>query len=371
MRHITLGRTGLQTSVIGIGLEHLLGQPRETVISTIHRAIEAGINYFDVVYSLPDYLDDVGAAFQGHREGVLLTAHLGSTSKDGQYYKTRSAKRCEATFQEVLERLHTSYVDVLFLHNFNSPKEWERASGRYRDLALRLREEGKARVLGISGHHTEVMERAIEEGIVDVIMFPVNLFNHAMPRRQELLTQCAEQAIGMVAMKPFGGGKLLKGKGTVRVPKYQTGGGEAFTTKIRSDVTPIQCLSYVMSQVGVSIALPGVRNPGEVTAALDTLAADEETRDFSALLTDFDRYVEGECTYCNHCLPCPAHIDIAQVNRLLDEARLLGAQSLQDAYCAMPAPASACTECGACVTRCPFGVDVTAKIEEAIAVFEG
>lgn len=369
MRYTILGRTGLETSTIGIGLEHLLGQPRELVVSTIQQAVGYGVSYFDVVYSIADYLDNVGAGFQGCRDRVLLTAHLGSTSKGGQYCKTRTIRRCETAFHDVLERLGTDHVDVLFLHNFNTPKDWDRSSGGYLDVALRLRQEGKARFLGVSGHNAGTMETIIGGAAVDVVMFPVNLFNHAMPRRQQLLSRCAAEGIGLVAMKPFGGGKLLNKTGTVRVPKYQTG-GEAFKTRIRGGITPVQCLSYVMSQIGVTVALPGVKKPEELTATLEILAADEEARDFSRLLTDFERYVDGECTYCNHCLPCPARIDIGHVNRLLDEARLLSAESVRAAYAAMPAPASACNECGACTTRCPFGVDAMARIQEAAALFE-
>ena len=39
------------------------------------------------------------------------------------------------------------------------------------------------------------------------------------------------------------------------------------------------------------------------------------------------------------------------------------------AYGALEAKASDCTKCGACKERCPFGVDVTAKMEQAVAVF--
>jgi predicted aldo/keto reductase-like oxidoreductase len=33
-------------------------------------------------------------------------------------------------------------------------------------------------------------------------------------------------------------------------------------------------------------------------------------------------------------------------------------------------PPSACTECGACTPRCPFGVDVETRMREAVASFE-
>lgn len=369
MKTTTLGRTGLETSLIGIGLEHVKGQPRDTVVATIRRAIERGVTTFDVIFSMPDYLDNVAAGFRGHRDQLLVTGHLGSTDKDGQYQKTRALKRCWAAFHDVLERLDTDCVDILFLHNFNSLKDWERSSGGYLDMALRLRDQGKARFLGVSGHETAVINRILDEGIVDVAMFPVNLFNHAMPNRDELLARCAREGIGLVAMKPFGGGRLLTTRGSLRVPRYQAA-GEAYRTTIKSEITPVQCLSYAMSRVGVTMPLPGVKNPEELEAALEILTADKEARDFSALLTDFDRYVDGQCTYCNHCLPCPAHIDIAEVNRLLDQADLQSVSSLRRAYDAMPAPASACTACGACTPRCPFGVDPMARVQQAATVFE-
>ena len=370
MEYTKLGRTDLDVSVIGIGTEHMRGQPRETVVPTLRAAVEGGVNYFDIIFAMPEYLGHMGEGFRGLRERVLLAAHLGSTDKGGQYYKTRTVKRCESSCLDVLRRLETEYVDVLWLHNFNAVNDWDRASrSGFLDLAGRLRDEGKSRFLGISGHYHGILERAVDSGLVDLIMLPVNLFNHAMPGRSDLLDLCARQNVGVVAMKPFGGGKLLNRRGSLRVPKYQTS-GETFQVKIASEVTPAQCLSYVLAQRGVSVALPGVKNEDELAAALHTLEASEAERDFSGLLAGFGRYVEGECTCCNHCLPCPVVIDIGQVNRLLDMTELGLTASLRAAYAALPVKASACTECGACTKRCPFGVDVIPRIHQAVEVFE-
>ncbi len=370
MRTTKLGRTGLEVSLIGIGTEHMRGQPRETVVPTLREAVERGVNYFDLIFAMPDYLELMAEGFRVVRERVLLAAHLGSTDKGGQYLKTRTARRCEHSFLDVLRRLGTDYVDVLVLHNFNKVKDWDLASrSGFLDLAVRLREEGRARYLAISGHYHEILERAIESGLVDVVMLPVNLFNHAMPGRNGLLELCARRSIAVVAMKPFGGGKLLNRRGSQRVPMYQTG-GEAFKVRIARDVTPAQCLSYALTQRGVTIALPGVKNEEELAAALHALEASEAERDFSGLLSDFGRYIEGECTYCNHCLPCPEVIDIGQVNRLLDLAEFGLTASLRAAYGALAAKASACTECGACTQRCPFGVDVVPRMQMAVRVFE-
>jgi predicted aldo/keto reductase-like oxidoreductase len=339
-------------------------------VPTLRAAVERGVNYFDVIFAMPEYLELMGEGFSGQRHRVLLAAHLGSTDKGGQYYKTRTAGRCERAFLDLLRRLDTDYVDVLHLHNFNVANDWERAErSGFLDLAARLRDEGRVRYLGISGHYHGIMRRAIDSGLVDLIMLPVNLFNHAMPGRNELLDLCARRGIGVIAMKPFGGGKLLNVRGSLRVPKYQTS-GEAFQIRIPPHVTPAQCLSYVLAQRGVSVALAGVKNETELAAALHTLEASEAERDYGSLLADFGRYVEGECTYCNHCLPCPAVIDIGQVNRLLDWADLGLTSELSAAYAALAVPASACTECGACTQRCPFGVDVVPRMHEAARMFE-
>ena len=371
MQYRKLGRTGLDVSLIGIGTEHLYRQSREAVVSVIHGAIEGGVNYFDLPFSLPDYLDNLCAAFKGYRDRVLLTGHLGSTSKDGQYDKSRNASKCEASFLDVLARLGTDHVDIMFLHNFNAVADWDKIAkpGGVLELAQRLREEGKARAIGISGHYTGVVERAIDSGLVDVVMFPVNMFSHAMPGRRELLDRCVRQGIGVVAMKPFGGGRLLNQRGTFRVPGYQTS-GEAFKARITTVITPVQCLSYTLAQVGVSLALPGVKSNAELAAALGTLQATEAERDFSGLLADFGRYIEGECTYCSHCLPCPEVIDIAQVNRLLDLAEFGLTENLRQTYDGLAVKASACTECGVCEKRCPFAVPVVQRIKQAAELFE-
>jgi predicted aldo/keto reductase-like oxidoreductase len=371
VRYTKLGRTGLDVSVIGIGMEHLRGQSRKTAISVVREAIEHGVNYFDVIFSMPDYLDNMAAAFEGHRDRVLLTAHLGSTERKGQYLKSRSVRQCATFFLDYLRRVGTNYVDILFLHNFNSIGDWEKIvkPGGVLELALHLRQEGKAHVIGISGHYSDPLKAAIESGQVDVVMFPINLFNHAMPGRQELVDLCIQQEIGLVAMKPYGGGKLLNKRGSLRVPKYQTG-GEMFKTKITSEITPAQCLSYVQAQVGVSVALPGVKSEAELTAALQALEETEAERDFSRLLTQFGRYQEGECVYCNHCLPCPAIIDIGQVLRMVDLAQWGITRDLQRAYDRLPVPASACTACEVCEKRCPFGVQVVVNMRRAVSLFE-
>lgn len=370
MAYRPLGRTGLMVGEIGLGTEYLSGQSREAVSAVIREAIEHGVNYIDVVFSFPDYLDNLGAALQGHRDRVFLAGHLGSGIKDGQYRRTRNVKQCATYIDEVLARLGTDHVDVLMLHNCDRQKDYEKLMDPHGPLglALRLREEGKARFFGFSGHTVDTSLQAVTSGYVDVLMLPLNMTANAVPGRKELLQACAAHSVGVVAMKPFAGGKLLNQDRTVRVGHFHRG-GEALKLKKQAPITAVQCLSYVLSQVGVSTAVPGCGNLDHLHAALAYAEASEEERDFAPLLADFEQYVTGECVYCNHCLPCPAAIDIGQVNRLLDMAQEGKSAALDAAYSTLASKASDCTACGACVERCPFGVAVMARMAQAAEVF--
>jgi predicted aldo/keto reductase-like oxidoreductase len=372
MEYRRLGRTGFEVSAIGLGTEYLIGRPRECVIGVIHRAIERGINYFDLFFAQPEFRDTMGLAFAGHRDRVFLAAHLGAAHQDGQYKRTRTLKTSEHFFHDFLTRYDTDHIDVLVLHNSDGQKDYDRLTkpNGLLEMAMRFRQEGKARFIGFSGHTVPTALQAVESEVIDVLMFPVNLAANAVPGKTDLLKACVTQNVGLAAMKPYAGGKLLNKEHAVRMSHYHTG-GDASRLRKQSPITPVQCLSYVLSQAGVSTALPGCANQEQLAAALAYLDAPEEARDFSALLAEFEQYVEGECVYCNHCLPCPAKIDIGQINRLLDAAQRQLTAELRAAYAALPAKAPACTQCGACADRCPFGVPVIAKMEQAVALFGG
>lgn len=369
MEYRTLGKTGLKVSVIGLGTEYLNRQPPETVVSVVEKAVAEGVNYIDLIFSFSEYLHNFRTALAGKRDKVILACHLGSAEKDGQYRKTRDVRECEAVFLNVLSKLDIDYADILNIHFVKSEKQYNEVLEKgILDLAFTLKEEGKARFVGMSTHDPVVAMKAAQSGI-DVIMIQVNLANNAMPRRNEMLTVCAQNDVGIVAMKPFAGGKLLQKNRTVNIAAYQTG-WKSLKKKIPQVITPVQCLHYTLSQVGVCTTVPGVANVKELQGVLAFLDAPAKEKDFSGLLEHFKEYITGECVYCNHCLPCPSHIDIAEVIRLCDTAQQGITQSLRTAYQTFSVKASACTECGSCTERCPFGVDVISKMNQASKLFE-
>jgi hypothetical protein len=370
MQYNTIGQAGLQVGAIGLGGEHLLRAPRATVVEVVHAALDAGVNYLDVIWAHPEYRDNFAAALQGRRDRAVVVGHLGSALKGTQYERARNAAVCERFYQDLMDRLGTDYLDVAMIHNLNSIKDYEALLGPKGvvELAHRLKREGRARAVGLSGHSIELFQRVLQDRVVDLLMIPVNMAGNAQAGRNQLLRDCAARGVGVVAMKVYAGGKLFQRRRTVCFAHYQTGGGK-FKRKVPAAITPVQCLAYALAQPAVATAIPGAASVAELQDALALLTATGQEKDFSAALVDFQEYVGGECVYCNHCLPCPEEIDIGWVSRLLDAAGAEPSPAVWAEYAALPVKASACTACGACVQRCPFGVAVIDRMRQAAGLF--
>ena len=347
MLYRALGRTGAQVGVIGLGCEYLLGKPAGQIVSVVRAALDAGVNYFDLFYAQPEIRDAYGEALAGRRDTVLVGGHLGAWHEDGQYARTRGLAISEEYFHDLLKRLRTDTIDVLFLHNCDDPDDYELVMTTHLEMADRFRRQGKARFIGFSGHTPAIAQRAVASGAVDVLMFQIHLLEHAREGRQELLDACVAHNVGVVGMKPYAGGKLLQERASAAI-------------------TPVACLSYALAQIGVTTVVPGAQDHAQLQDALSFLEATGEERDFSQALRDTGAAAGGSsCVYCNHCLPCPSGIDIGAVTRLLDTARRGSLEGARRAYAQLAAKASECAQCGSCAERCPWQVDAPAAMVAA------
>ena len=55
----------------------------------------------------------------------------------------------------------------------------------------------------------------------------------------------------------------------------------------------------------------------------------------------------------------------------MDQIPARGLEQIKEWYAEFPVKASACVECGVCMERCPFDVEIIAKMREAATVLEG
>jgi predicted aldo/keto reductase-like oxidoreductase len=348
-----LGRTGLEVGVIGLGTEHL-HTTRENVDEMLDLAVSAGVNYIDVLYNDPldlhaDYWEAVEPGFRRHRQDLALALHWGSL-----YHE--AIDHCQLCFDECLERLDNGYAEIAMPALIDTVSLWE---GWAQESLARLRKyqgDGRVGFVGISNHNVEVARMAVESGLIDVLMFPVNLYLHHGHRDRELLLQtCVEQQVGVVAMKPYYGGRLLA------------------SASGPTGITPLQCLHYTLSQP-VTTTVPGCQTAEHLRQALRYLEAADEERQFAPLHDEMADRLRGVCVQCRHCLPCPQEINIPSVIYHLDYVGSYAhspflEQRSRDTYGAYSAKASDCIECEVCVERCPFDVDIIGKMRRAVEIF--
>ena len=379
MKYRKLGNTGLSVSEIGLGAEWLERHDAEACAAVIDRADALGVNILDCWMCEPNVRSNIGAALAGRRDRWIIQGHIGSTWQDGQYRRTRDVDKCRAAFEDLLTRLRTDYIDLGMIHYVDSELSWDKAmNGPYLDYVRSLRDAGTIRHIGMSTHNPVMARRAAESGVVEMLLFSVNPAFDLMPptddidnyfaeeydaslagidpERAELYRICEQRGVGITVMKPFAGGRLFDAK---RSPF-----GVA--------LTPAQCIHYCLTRPGVASVLCGCDTPEQVEAAAAYETADEEAKNYAAVLAAAPRHsFRGECTYCGHCRPCPVDIDVAMVNKLYDLAAMQPEvpASVREHYRALAHHADECVACGGCESRCPFGVKATERMERAAALF--
>lgn len=187
MQYTTIGRTGLKVSVAGLGcggpsrlgLSGLKDQknPESEVIAHVRGAIDLGINFFDT------------AEWYG-TEGVVGKA-IASVPRDRLVISTKKnivpedhsdpEGEIRRSLEQSLKTLGTDYVDVYHVHGAE-PKDYRNALERHLPTMLKLRDEGKIRFVGITERFVQdsahsMAERAVRDGVWDVIMVGFNILN--------------------------------------------------------------------------------------------------------------------------------------------------------------------------------------------------
>lgn len=98
----------------------------------------------------------------------------------------------------------------------------------------------------------------------------------------------------------------------------------------------------------------------------------DEKKDYASLLGSAPAHpFTDKCMYCGHCAPCTVGIDIATVNKFADLCRAQGKvpDTVREHYGALVYKAGECIACGACETRCPFGVKIIEHMRKAQELF--
>ena len=338
-----LGRTHQQVSdiVLGSGIINLENDGE----AIAREAIARGVNYFDTA---PDYSGfgselALGRAMKGQRDRMFLATKF--CTKDGHLNTGTSVSEYMAAVEGSLERLQTDYVDLVHIHSCNTVERL--LDPNVHEAFVRLREQGKARFLGVSTHTPNleaVANAAIDDGRFDVMMLA---YHHgAWPKLQEIVARAAKNDIGIVAMKTLKGAKH---RGLLE-------------SRDEADSYTQAAFKWVLANPDVSCVVISFYEYGHLDEYL--YASGKQLTDADrALLEHYDQLIAGKhCfAHCGACLgSCPEQLAIHDVLRHRMYFEDYGNQKeAMRLYSQLEKQADVCIGCSApCLGVCPHGVPI-------------
>jgi aryl-alcohol dehydrogenase-like predicted oxidoreductase len=154
MEYRNLGKTGLKVSPLCLGAMMFgnWGNPdHEDSIRTIHRALDAGINFVDTAngYSEGESEVIVGKALRDRREGIVLATKVWAPMGPGPNQRGLSRKAIQEQVENSLRRLGTDVIDLYQIHRPDPTTPVEETLSALNDLVR----QGKVRYLGLSTNH--------------------------------------------------------------------------------------------------------------------------------------------------------------------------------------------------------------------------
>jgi predicted aldo/keto reductase-like oxidoreductase len=153
-----LGRLGHPSSVLIYGAAALSDVDQDTADASVAEALDAGINHFDVAADYGDAEVRLGPSIPAIRDRIFLATKTGRRTSDEAWPEINRS----------LERLRTDHVDLIQMHAVCSMDDLDQvtAKGGSLEAAVRAKDEGLVRAIGITGHteaapsvHTEALRR--------------------------------------------------------------------------------------------------------------------------------------------------------------------------------------------------------------------
>ena len=311
MQFRTLGPSGLQLSVIGLGTWAIGGgdwkfgwgdQDEKSAVDAVVRAVELGINWIDT------------AAIYGEGRSELLVAKAVKTIPDadrpliatkcarvalgnGEIGKCLHRESVIAECEASLKRLQTDCIDLYQLH---WPEPDEDIEEGWQTL-VELKQQGKVRHIGVSNHSVSQMQRLQAIHPITSLQPPYSMI--ARDIETEILPFCGRENIGVICYSPMGKG-LLTGTFTAervaslsekdhrsKDPRFHSPQLEinlAFVSKLSALATQLGwtvadvAIAWTLRRPELTSAIVGARSPQQIE---QTVSAGDRVLDPGSIQT--------------------------------------------------------------------------------------
>jgi len=225
MEYRRLGKTQLKVSVVGFGTCQLRLTPQKQAIDTLLKGFNLGVN---IVHTAPDYgnAEEVVARAVRQTNQEIIVASQGY---DVPGNEIGPVSHFEALFEATCERLGTERLDlygIACIDDREAHQENVWGKNGMVEFLLKKKEQGRLRGIFCTAHGApEYVRQLVTCGVFDAIMLAYNILGYhlftcnpppdrhyeSLPRnQQEIFPLCREHDVGLMIMKPLGGGLLCQ-----------------------------------------------------------------------------------------------------------------------------------------------------------------
>lgn len=209
-----LGRRGPLVSVLGFGAVKIgrieavkyanpYALPDDHQLAElIQGACDLGINYFDTAPAYGSSEIRLGNALASHRRDLVVSTKVGESFENGRSAFDFSRPAIEHSIERSLGRLQVDALDLVFIHSHGDDLMILRDTDAVSTLQ-RLRDQGLARMIGLSGKTVAGARAALEWADCLMVEYHLEDQSHA-----EVIAQAHQLGVGIVVKKPLASGRL-------------------------------------------------------------------------------------------------------------------------------------------------------------------
>jgi len=329
MKNIRLGKTEIITPQNAFGALPIQRVSFETAAELLRGACEGGMTFFDTARAYSDSEEKMGLALEDVRDKIFIATKTQAGTGD----------ELKRDLETSLNKLKTDHVDLYQLHCVPQCFKPGDGTGLYEALSD-AKEQGMVRHIGITTHLIGVAEEIVGSGLYETLQFPFSYL--ASERDIALVNACRKADMGFIAMKGLSGGLLTNSRA---------------------------CMAF-MSQFDSVLPIWGIQRKSELEEWLSFFKEEAVLDDEAKALIEADKKeLAGDfCRGCGYCSPCTVGIIIQQCARISQMIRRApSADWLTDFWKKEMEKVDDCVECGACMTRCPYKLDIPRLLKKNLA----
>ena len=324
-----LGSTGLEVTRLGFGGIPLQTVSEEQAVETVLHAVESGLDFIDTSRAYTTSERRIGMALQQTDKHVRLATKS----------HARTAEAIQADVAKSLTDLQLESIDLYQCHYVKDLDEYNRIIGRGGALEglLKAKEEGLIGHIGLTSHSLDLLDRVIEDGLFETIMVCFSFLEPAAA--DKVIPKALKHNVGVIAMKPLSGGVI-------------------------EDAA--LALKYALSREGI-VVLAGMERSDRFDENWKVLNGDYElgADDRKKIEEIRKRHDKNFCRRCDYCQPCSEEIPIQLILGMRSFVKRMGPGiTKKEMFQQTIEKARKCSQCGECMTRCPYDLPIPNLIEE-------